>query len=257
MVKGVLLDLAGVLYDGNTAIDGAADAVARLRAAGVPVRFLTNSTRSPRRVLLDRLKRLGFDVAADEVFTPASAACDLLEAKGLRPHLLIHPDLAEDFDGLGASGPEGAVVVGDAGPYFAYDNLNAAFRVLSKGAAFYALAANRTFRDADGELSMDAGAFVAALEYASGESAEVLGKPAPAFFDAALADMGIAAKDAAMVGDDVESDVSGALNAGLGRAVLVQTGKYRAGDEDRGDPPPSHVARDLPAAVNWLLDRPE
>ena len=196
---------------------------------------------------------MGFELEDEELFTPARAACDALTAKGVKAHLLIHPDLAEDFEGHEDSDRPGALVVGDAGPYFTFDRLNAAFRVLSAGAAFYALAANRAFRDADGELSMDAGAFVAALEYASGTEAEVLGKPAKAFFAAALDDMGVTAEEAAMVGDDAESDVAGALRAGLGRAVLVKTGKYRDGDETGIDPAPSHVAADLSAAVDWLL----
>lgn len=256
MVKGVLLDLAGVLYDGDTPVEGAVQAVARLRAEGMALRFLTNSTRAPRRVLLERLMRMGFDVDAAELFTPASVACALLADRKLEPHLLIHPDLAEDFAGLAPAGPGRAVVVGDAGTAFTYEALNAAFRMLMAGAEFYALAANRRFRDADGELSMDAGAFVAALEYASERKAQVLGKPAPAFFAAALDAMGVAPADAVMIGDDAESDVAGALRAGLGRAILVQTGKYREGDEARVDPAPSHVARDLPAAVEWLLDNP-
>lgn len=253
MVKGVLLDLSGVLYDGDRPVPGSVEAVGRLRDGGLPVRFLTNSTRSPRRKLLEKLRGMGFEVEDGEVFTPASAACEMLRKKDLKAHLLIHPDLEEDFEGFGGRDDAGAVVVGDAGPYFSFDALNAAFRVLVNGAEFYALAANRTFRDADGELSMDAGAFVAALEYASGRRAEVLGKPAKAFFAAALEDMGVEAEQAVMVGDDVESDVAGALRAGLGRAVLVQTGKYREGDEDREEPAPSCVAADLSKAVDWIL----
>ncbi len=253
MIRGVLLDLAGVLYDGDRAIPGSVAAVARLRDAGLPLRFLTNSTQSPRRKLLNRLINLGFAVQADELFTPASAACDILRARGQVPHLLIHPDLAEDFAGLEVSGDDRAVVVGDAGDYFTYDALNAAFRVLAGGAGFLALAANRAFRGEDGQLYMDAGAFVAALEYASRTRAEVLGKPAPAFFGAALASMGTDAADAAMIGDDAEADVAGALAAGIGRAVLVRTGKYRGGDEHLADPAPSHATDNLAAAVDWLL----
>jgi HAD superfamily hydrolase (TIGR01458 family) len=253
MVKGVLLDLSGVLYEGNRPVHGAAEAVAKLRAAGLPVRFLTNSTRSPRRKLLEKLRKMGFELEDQELFTPAKAACEKLEENGLTAHLLIHPDLAEDFEGFEEAEAPGALVVGDAGTHFTYDALNAAFRILADGAAFYALAANRTFYDADGALSMDVGAFVAALEYASGQTAEVLGKPAEAFFRAALGDMGVAPEDAAMVGDDHEADVAGALRAGLGRAVLVKTGKYRDGDEAGADPAPSHVAADLSAAVDWLL----
>ena len=128
------------------------------------------------------------------------------------------------------------MIVGDAGRHFTYDALNAAFRQLMDGADFLALAANRRFRDADGGPSMDAGAFVAALEYASDREAEVLGKPAEAFFAAALVDIGCPAADAAMIGDDAEADIAGALRAGLGEAVLVRTGKYRPGTKRRSRP---------------------
>lgn len=255
MVKGVLLDLAGVLYEGDTAVPGAVEAVARLRDAGLPVRFLTNSTRRPRRVILERLARLGFDVAPDELFTPARAACVVLAERGLIPHLLIHPDLAEDFEGCGGAGPGKAVVVGDAGPFFDFERLNAAFRELDAGAEFLALAANRSFRDDDGLRSMDAGAFVAALEYASTRKAEVLGKPAPGYFAVALASMEVTADNAVMVGDDAEADVAGALEAGLGAAVLVRTGKYAEGDETRVTPAPSATVDDIGAAVEWIFSR--
>ena len=59
MVKGVLLDLSGVLYDGDQPVPGAAEAVATLRAGGLPVRFLTNSTRAPRRKLLEKAAQNG------------------------------------------------------------------------------------------------------------------------------------------------------------------------------------------------------
>lgn len=254
MTKGVLLDLSGVLYEGKQAVPGAARAVQCLRAAGLPVRFLTNSTRSPRRVLLEKLAGMGFDVGRDELFTPARAACDVLKAQRRAAHLLIHPDLAEDFAGLKGLGPDKTVVVGDAAEYFTYDAMNAAFRALNGGATLMALAANRVFKDDDGELSIDAGAFVAALEYAAETTATVLGKPSAAFFQAALDSMGCAAAQAVMVGDDAEADVAGALKAGLGKAVLVRSGKFQAGDETRNKPPPSHVADDLPAAVAWILN---
>lgn len=253
MIRGVLLDVAGVLYDGGAAVPGSVRAVARLREAGLPVRCVTNSTRNPRRVLLDRLAQLGFDIAPEDVFTPAIAARGLLAARGRAAHLLVHPDLAEDFADLPRKGDAMTVIVGDAAEHFSYANMNAAFRALERGADLMALAMNRSFNDADGALSIDAGAFVAALEYASGKTAEVVGKPAPAFFAAALDSMGVKADEAVMVGDDAESDIAGALRAGLGRAVLVQTGKYRPGAETAQDPAPTHVAKDLAGAVDWIL----
>jgi HAD superfamily hydrolase (TIGR01458 family) len=253
MIRAVLLDLAGVVYQGEQPLPGAVDAVTRLRQAGLRSRFLTNTTRMPRRALLSRLDDMGIAIADEELFTPAQAARAWLLTRQLSPHLLIHPALIEDFAGLPASQAE-AVVVGDAAQGFTYDALNAAFRKLVSGAEFLALARNRSFKDEDGKLSLDTGAFVAALEYATQREAVVLGKPAPDFFAAALASIGCDAKDAVMVGDDAEADVAGALAAGIGSALLVQTGKYRPGDEARIDPRPSETVDDLAAAVGWIMD---
>ncbi|HSA67285.1 MAG TPA: TIGR01458 family HAD-type hydrolase [Methyloceanibacter sp.] len=254
MIRAVLLDLAGVVYQGEQPLPGAVDAVADLRRAGLRLRFLTNTTRMPRRALLSRLNGMGIAIADEELFTPAQAARAWLSARKLSPHLLIHPALAEDFVGLGGSEGE-AVVVGDAAQGFTYDALNAAFRKLLSGAEFLALARNRSFKDEDGELSLDTGAFVAALEYATKREAIMLGKPAPNFFKAALAGTETNAKEAVMVGDDAEADVAGALKAGIGSALLVRTGKYREGDERRADPPPSAVVEDLAASASWIIDR--
>jgi HAD superfamily hydrolase (TIGR01458 family) len=252
MIRAVLLDLAGVIYQGEQPLPGAVEAVVALRDAGFRLRFLTNTTRMPRRALLGRLNDMGIAIADEELFTPAQAARDWLAARRLTPHLLIHPGLVEDFVGL--SGSEGeAVVVGDAAQGFTYDAMNAAFRKLLDGAGFLALARNRTFKDEDGEISLDAGAFVAALEYGCQRNAVLLGKPAPDFFQAALASIGCDGKEVVMVGDDAEADVAGALKAGIDKALLVRTGKYRPGDENKVDPSPSDIVDDLAAAAKWIM----
>ena len=199
---------------------------------------------------------MGFDIAAEELFTPAQAARKLLIEGGLTPHLLIHPALEEDFRGLPfPTEGDQAVVVGDAGDGFTYQALNAAFRDLANGAAFLALARNRTFLDMDGRLSLDTGAFVAALEYACGRTATVLGKPSADFFAEAARDMDVPMSDLVMIGDDVESDVSGALAAGVGHALLVRTGKYTPGAEATAEPEPTAVVDDFEAAADWILTR--
>lgn len=257
LYKAALLDLGGVVYIADRPLPGAIEAINRLRGAGIAVRFLTNTTRSSHRQVLGKLRLMGLTVQEEELFTPALAARRLIEQGVLIPHLLIHPDLAEDFDGLKPSErPAGreAVVIGDAGESFTYAALNDAFRALERKAEFLALANNRSFRDADGGLSLDAGPFVAALAFASRREPLVLGKPAPAFFLSALASLGCAPGEAAMIGDDVESDVGGAMTAGLA-GILVRTGKYAPGAERQIDPPPSAVADDLADAVDWLLSR--
>lgn len=252
MIRAVLLDLLGVVYDGDTPIAGAAAAIERLRGAGLPLRFVSNTTRSPCSAIIAQLAAMGIEVAEEELLTPARAAVEWLRKHGRQPHLLVHPDLEVEFSGL-ESGSGRAVVVGDAGEAFDHASLNRAFRELIAGADFVALAINRTFKDTDGQLSLDTGAFVAALEFASGRSPVVLGKPSPDFFLAALAGLNCPAADGVMVGDDAESDVAGALRAGLGAALLVRTGKYRPNDEARFDPPPTTLVDDLSAAVDWIL----
>ena len=238
-----------MFYEGDRPIPGATEALARLRESGLPLRFVTNTTRQSRAALLRDLAGRGLAIAQDELFTPATAARDLLVARGLRPLLLIHPDLAPDFADLDTAAPN-AVVVGDAGEHFRYATLNQAFRLVHGGAPLLALGRNRYFKEADG-LSLDAGPFVAALEYASGQTAELLGKPAPAIFRAALESIGCEAADAVMIGDDVDSDVNGAIDAGL-RGILVNTGKYRPGDESRLKPG-GVVVNDIGAATTVAL----
>lgn len=223
-VHGVLLDLGGVVYVGDEALPGAIEAVQRLKRAGLPVRYITNTTRRPVSALVEKTARMGLEIAPDELLAPARIARTWLQERGLKPHLLVHPDLEADFAGLDGGQGE-AVVIGDAGEAFTYAALNAAYRKLEAGADFLALAANRNFKDSDGELSLDAGPFVRALEYASGREAVVVGKPSAAFFQAALDELGCGPAEAVMVGDDADADVLGALEAGL-RAVLVRTGKY-------------------------------
>jgi HAD superfamily hydrolase (TIGR01458 family) len=253
MIAGVLLDLGGVVFVGNEPIPGAVNAVDRLRASGIAVRFITNTTRQPLRELLAKLRTLGVAATTDEVFMPAIAARHYMQERSLSPHLLVHPDLMEDFAPVSAdSNP--AVVIGDAGESFTYANLNQAYRLLAAGAEFLSLANNRSFRDNDGDLSLDAGPFVAALEYATGRKATLLGKPSIAFFREALASTGRDANEVVMIGDDVESDVAGAMALGLA-GILVRTGKYVLGDEKKVTPPPTVVVADLSNAVSWILDQ--
>ncbi|HEY6257311.1 MAG TPA: TIGR01458 family HAD-type hydrolase [Xanthobacteraceae bacterium] len=251
MITGILLDLGGVVFVGNEPIPGAVDAVNRLRANGIAVRFITNTTRQSLRELLEKLLKLGITATADEMFMPAIAARLYMRKRNLTPHFLVHPNLLEDFAPL-SQGEIGAVVVGDAGESFTYARLNEAYRLLNAGAEFLALATNRAFRDFDGELSLDAGPFVAALEYATGRKATLYGKPSAAFLQEALASIGYAAHEVAMIGDDVEADVAGAMAVGLA-GILVQTGKYAAGDEMKIEPPPTAVVADLSEAARWIL----
>ena len=229
-LRGVLLDLEGVLYQDGRPIDGAIGAVAALRESGIAIRFLTNTTTRPRRDIRASMHAMGFDAALDDIFSPAMAARRFLESAGVtRIHLAAPPGLAEDFEGftLAEDDPE-AVVIGDLHSDFSWRRVNRLYGMLRGGARLVALHKNRYCRREDG-LALDLGPFVVALEYAAAVEAEIMGKPSPAFFAMALASLGLDAGDVVMVGDDIEADIGGAQGAGL-RAVQVETGKYSALD---------------------------
>jgi HAD superfamily hydrolase (TIGR01458 family) len=249
-IKGVLVDLAGVVYQGDSLLPGAIDALSKLKQHVPGVRYLTNTTRSTRRSLVDRLRRLGLTIDEKEVFSAPHAARQLLQQQGLRPLLIVHPDLLPEFADFQTSKPD-AVVLGDAGAAISYDILNRAFRLLMDGGKFIAMGRNRYFRENSG-LSLDAGPFTAALEYATGTRAQVVGKPDPEFFHLALADLACSPAEAVMVGDDVHDDVCGAVAAGLG-GILVHTGKYRPGDENHLPPSRATSLANLSAAVEWTI----
>lgn len=232
-MPGVLLDIDGTVIDRGRAIAGAADAIRWLRENGIPFRFATNITRKPRHAIARDLAAAGVDCTGDEILTATSAAAKHLTSLGVeRIELLLPAPAHEEFSGfeLGTSDPQ-VVVVGDLGTQWSFTTLNRAFRFLMNGAELLAIQKNRYWNDVDG-LSLDCGPFVAALEYATGLTAGIAGKPSAAFFESAAGELGIPRSEIRMVGDDLASDVIGARAAGL-RGILVRTGKYRAEDESR------------------------
>ena len=146
-------------------------------------------------------------------------------------------------------------MIGDAADGFTYAALNEAFRKLLAGAAFLALARNRSFKDEDGELSLDTGAFVAALEYATQREAVLLGKPAPDFFQGRARQHRLRRQGGGDGWRRCGSRRRRRARGGLGSALLVRTGKYRPGDENKAKPAPSETVADLAAAARWIMER--
>jgi phospholysine phosphohistidine inorganic pyrophosphate phosphatase len=252
---GVLLDIDGVLYVGDEPIAGAHEAFSELREMSGGVRLMTNTTSRSRRAVREHLLELGFDVSLDEVLTPAAMAERHCRERGYEAvRVLVSDGLREDLAALDTAGPAGpieAVILGDLGGGFTPEVLNGVFRAMMDGAELVALQHNRYWRRADG-LALDVGAYAAALEYATGREAVTVGKPARAFFQAAMDDMGL--ERGVMVGDDVESDVGGAMAAGL-PGILVRTGKYRQ-DALKARVTPTAIVdsiKDVPALLPRIL----
>ena len=251
-IEGVLLDLDGTLYDSDEVIPGAVAAVEALRRGGVPLRFVTNTSRFSRREVGQCLDRFGISAELEELFTTTVGAAAWLRARDIKRVALCLPgSTEEDFTDLiiDRESPE-AVIVGDLGEEWTFEVLNRAFRWVLEGAQLVATHTNRFWRTADGP-TLDAGPFVAALEYATGAKAAVVGKPNTEFFQYAARSIGLAPADVAMVGDDLANDVAGIQVLG-GKGILLRTGKFSQSELDDSDIQPDLVLEsiaDLPGII--------
>ncbi|MFC3575116.1 HAD-IIA family hydrolase [Streptomyces yaanensis] len=258
-VRAVLIDIDGVLTVSWQPLPGAVEALREIRDLGLPIALLTNTTSRTRASIAETLSASGFPVAAKDILTaPAVTAAYLAEhCPGARCSLLNSGDIGDDLFGVSvvdddadADAVPDVVIVGGAGPEFDYAALNRAFGHLQQGARLVAMHRNLYWRTDQG-LQLDSGAFVLGLEKAARTEAEVTGKPSPAFFEAALAHVGVGADQALMVGDDIESDVLAAQRAGI-TGVLVRTGKYLPETHRDASGEPDHVLdsfADLPTLL--------
>ncbi|GAN11006.1 haloacid dehalogenase-like hydrolase domain-containing protein 2-like [Mucor ambiguus] len=253
-IKGVLIDLSGTVHIDKKAIPGAIEAIQRLKASSIPFRFATNTTKVSSKQLVGKLIALGFDVEERDVFTSLSACRDMIKSKQLRPFLIMEEAAMDEFKDIDVADPN-AVVVGLAPSKFNYEKLNEAFRLLSSnpGTELIAVHKARYFADKDEKLSMGPGGFVQALEYASGVSASIVGKPTANFFNLALEQINMKStpEQVAIIGDDVSNDLGGgAKELGLHR-FLVQTGKYRPedGNQDTG----FYVFKSVVEAIDHII----
>lgn len=252
-VRAVLIDIDGVLTVSWQPLPGAVEAFREVRAAGLGVALVTNTTSRTRASIARTLADAGFPVSAADILTaPAVTAAYLAEhCPGARCALLNSGDIAEDLGGVSVVGADegdadesddsapDVVVVGGAGPEFDYAALNRAFGHVQRGARLVAMHRNLYWRTEQG-LQLDTGAFLVGLEKAARVEAEITGKPSAAFFEAALAHVGVGAGEAVMVGDDIESDVLAAQRAGV-TGVLVKTGKYLPETHRGASGTPDHV----------------
>lgn len=255
-IDALLLDVDGVLTQGNAAIPGAPEALHMLVERGVPFRIVTNTSQRSRATLAQRLSSFGFSVDPATIFSPSVAAARYLIDQGKTAYLAVREDARADFRALGVALDDRApdvVVLGDLGDDLSYAELNRVLRFLLGGAELIALGGTRYWHAADGP-ALDVGSFTALFEHATGARARVLGKPDPSIFVEAAHALGVRLDDLAMIGDDAEVDVAAAKRAGLGAGILVQTGKYRPGDEARHAPPPDAVYPSFPSFAAAFLE---
>jgi HAD superfamily hydrolase (TIGR01458 family) len=254
-VKGILFDLDGVVYIGDRAIPGAAETLELLNERGIPFRFVTNTTTQSPETLGRRMAAMGLPIGRDAILTTHEVAARYLAEMG-RPtcHLLVSDDALPAYRGIPTSDVDPAyVVVGDVGERWNRELTNRVFNMMMDGAELIALHKGRYWRTGSG-LQVDIGALVAGLEYSTGKTATVIGKPSATFFEMALKELGLPRQDVVMVGDDIETDIGGAQNAGI-RGVLVKTGKYREDTLARSTVRPAVVVGSVADVQAWFRDK--
>ncbi|MEV7103091.1 HAD-IIA family hydrolase [Streptomyces atroolivaceus] len=257
-----LIDIDGVLTVSWEPLPGAVEAMERLRAEGIPLALVTNTTSRTRVRIAERLAGAGFPVGPDDILTAPAVTAAHLRAHhpGARCLLINDGDVRGDLSGVTLVEEEDAegaapdvVVLGGAGGAFTYAALNRAFRLLQQGAPLVAMHRNLYWRTAGG-YDLDTGAFLLGLERAARTEAVVTGKPARAFFAAAPTHLGADPGRTLMVGDDIDTDVLAAQRHGI-TGVLVRTGKYRPETQAAADGTPDHVVdsfADVPALLEGL-----
>ncbi len=262
MARGILLDIDGVLTVSWRPLAGAVDTVAWLQEQEIEFRLLTNTSSKSRHQISGLLAAAGMRIDPSCILTAVTGAARYLadHHPGVGCLVLNEGDIKEDLLGIeiADASSAGVVLLGGAGPSTGYTQLDAAFKLALEGTPVVALHRNTHFQTKDGP-ALDMGAFILGLEAAAGIEVTVVGKPADAFFQAALADLGANANanDTVMVGDDIVSDVLGAQSVGM-TGVLVKTGKYRPSDLTRGTERPDQVIDtigQLPDLVRRLPDR--
>ena len=251
-IKGILFDLDGVLFVGSQPVNGAIEAVEKVRASGMPYRFITNTSTLSLASLGQKINALGFSISADEIISaPQATLLYLKQQTNPICRLLLADDVKKDFEGFQQSDTDANhIVIGDIGNAWSYTLLNEVFNCLMRGAKLIAIHKNRFWQTEQG-LQMDIGGFIDGLEYASGVKAMIIGKPSVEFFNIALNDMGLNPHEVAIIGDDIDVDVGGGQQAGL-KGILVRTGKYRQNYADSSSIKPDLLLdsiADLPAVL--------
>jgi glycerol 3-phosphatase-2 len=243
-----LLDLDGVVVLGDRAAPGATEALAQLRRAGKHPAFITNNSSRTPRSIVERLHDLGIDVRESEIETSALTTADALGARGVeRVYVIGGTGLTEALRDRrirvvgDATSPVDAVVIG-WDPTVDYAKLRDASTLIQRGADLFATNADASLPTSEGERWPGAGALVAAVETTTGVKAEVMGKPAPAIFRAALSKVG--GDRPLVIGDRVDTDIAGAAALGWD-SLLVLTGISAGGTEKARDPAPTFIGADL------------
>ena len=227
-VRGILCDIDGTLYFRGKIIPKAVETVSYLQDKGYKVVFLTNTDSRPPHEILKILLNFGFSVKSEDIFTPIIAIKEYIsQFPDKKSFFLVSERVKPEFQTFSQVTKDEIpdfVVISDFSDDWRIERLNEAFKYVLKGAKLIGSQGNRYFLDQDGNPKIDTGALVRMVANAAQVKPLILGKPNSDYFKLALEKMDINTNEVIIIGDDIESDIQGAKNAGI-KGILVKTGK--------------------------------
>ena len=227
-ITAFLIDLDGVVYIGDAPVEGAAETVNFLMKK-YRCLFATNTTRTTGKSIAAKLRKFGISAKDEDVLTALSVAIGYIKSSGKSCYVIGSDETKNEFvrNGLEPDDKNPGFVVVGYDKNLNYDILNRAFRFIMGGANLVAMNMDRFAPFEDG-LAISVGAFVKALEYATGKNAIRIGKPDEKFFRAALGILKSKPEETAIIGDNIENDIAGAQRIGI-KGILVKNKFYKEG----------------------------
>lgn len=257
MIKGLAIDMDGTVYKGMNVIPGAIEFIDKLNENGIPYRFVTNNSSKGTAHYFNKLKKLGFNVKKENVLTSGVATLTFLQKE--RPGKTVYPVGTESYleevreFGVKIDEEHPDIVLLSFDTTITYEKINKAYHFIMDGAEFIAthpddLCPNETGYD------VDIGPFILMFEYLTKKKATVIGKPNRLLMDMAATQMGLEAKDVAMVGDRLYTDIRMAFDNDL-QSILVLTGETSLGDLENSKVKPTYVLDSVAAIVPKIFQK--
>lgn len=243
-IKGILADIDGTLYFKGIPIPGAIETLLKLREIGLRFLFFTNTDSKSPKTILKILQNYGFMIKEYEIFTPIIALKDFLSKHpNKKSFFLTTVEVEKEFQVFpkvkGSEIPD-FVIIGDFHDNWDVHRLNEAFRFVLKGATLLGTQGNWYYLDRKGEPVIDTGSFVHMIAKAANVDPIIFGKPSKEYFLQALKKIRLNQDEVFVVGDDIESDIQGAINAGI-KGILVRTGKGQSFEYDKSQISPFKI----------------
>jgi NagD protein len=248
-MKNYLIDMDGVLVSGRTIIPGADQFIARLQASGATFLVLTNNPLYTPGDLAHRFKLIGLDIPSERIFTSAMATARFLHSQKANATAFVIGE-----SGLTSPIHEAGYVITDVAPDYVVlgethsynlEQITKAIRLVAGGAHFIATNPDPS-GPGEGGIVPACGAMAALIERATGVAPFYIGKPNPLMMRMALNYLDIHSEDTVMVGDRMDTDIIGGVQAGL-ETILVLTGVTREEDVRRFPYQPTQIVSSVAA----------